>query len=121
MRENGRVFQRGNVQWIAYYLRGKEFRESARTDDPEKAKRFLKHRMREVAADQIGAKTFVTPQMQRVSINELLDALSRDLTPAFTPQPGYAIADRNRAHSLRRKAGVSSHCRHRKPVHRKLP
>jgi integrase len=79
MKGNGRIFQRGNVQWIAYYLRGREYRESAKTDDLEKAKRFLKHRVKEVSADQIGAKTFVTPQMQRATVGELLDSLTRDL------------------------------------------
>jgi len=75
----GRVFQRGSVFWIAYCLRGKEFRESAKTDDPKKAERFLKHRLKETGADVIGAKSFVTPQSQRTTVTELLDALERDL------------------------------------------
>ena len=75
----GRVFPRGSVLWIAYSLRGREFRESAKTDDPKKAERFLKHRVKETGADSIGAKPFVPPQSQRLTVNELLDALERDL------------------------------------------
>ena len=59
----------------AYYLRGKEFRESTGETDPNKAEKFLKRRLKEVGADQIGAKAFVGPQQERVKISELLDAL----------------------------------------------
>ncbi|MBZ5598122.1 MAG: site-specific integrase [Acidobacteriia bacterium] len=79
MKGQGRVFKRGNVLWISYYLRGTEHRESARTTDSKLAERFLRHRLKEVGADAIGAKPFVTPQMQRATVGELLDALARDL------------------------------------------
>ncbi len=44
-RGNGRIFRRKDTVnfWIAYYLRGKEYRESAWTDNPDKAEKFLKH------------------------------------------------------------------------------
>ncbi len=74
----GRVFRRGETWWIAYYLRGKEFRESAKTDDEQKAIRFLKQRVKETGADEIGAQTFVTPQAQRLTVPDLLDNLERD-------------------------------------------
>ena len=76
---SGRIFQRGSVFWIAYCLRGKEFRESAKTDDPKKAERFLKHRLKETGADSIGAKSFIVPSSQRITVSELLDALERNL------------------------------------------
>jgi integrase len=80
MRGNGRIFQRkgSGYLWCAYYLRGKEYRESTGEADPNKAEKFLKRRLKEVGADQIGAKAFVGPQQERVKISELLDALEAD-------------------------------------------
>lgn len=76
----GRVFQRkgSSYWWISYYLRGREFRESTHETDPQKAEKFLKRRLRQVGADQIGAQQFITPRMEKVRISELLDALQDD-------------------------------------------
>jgi hypothetical protein len=90
-RGNGRIFSREDSAnlWCAYYLRGKEYRESTGTTDRKKAECFLKRRLKEVGADQIGAKPFGGPQQDRLAINELLDALKADyelrwkLTPQF--------------------------------------
>jgi hypothetical protein len=54
---------------------GKEYRESAKTDNEKKAAGFLRHRMKEVGADQLGIRTFVTPQASRLTIDNLLEAL----------------------------------------------
>jgi integrase len=80
MRGTGRIFQRkgSSFLWCAYYLRGKEYRESTGETDPNKAEKFLKRRLKEVGADQIGAKAFVGPQQERIKISELLDALEAD-------------------------------------------
>ena len=80
MRGNGRIFQRKGSAflWCAYYLRGKEYRESTGETDPNKAEKFLKRRLKEVGADQIGAKAFVGPQQERIKFSELLDALEAD-------------------------------------------
>src|SRR5207245_3184371 len=89
-RGNGRIFKRkGSAYlWCTYYLRGKEYRESTGTADQKKAENFLKRRLKEVGADQIGAKPFVGPQQDRLTINELLDALKADyeLRGKLTPQ-----------------------------------
>ena len=71
MRGEGRIFQRNgsSVLWCAYYLRGKEFRESTGTADQDKAEKFLKRRLREVGADVIGAKPFVGPQSDRINVS----------------------------------------------------
>lgn len=71
MRGDGRIFQRKGslVYWCAYYLRGKEFRESTGTPNQEIAERFLRRRLREVGADVIGAKRFVGPQSDRIKIS----------------------------------------------------
>ena len=70
-RGEGRIFQRkgSTLLWCAYYLRGKEYRESTGESDPEQAARFLKRRLKEVGADEIGAKPFVGPQQERVKIS----------------------------------------------------
>jgi integrase len=76
----GRIFSRKGsaLLWCAYYLRGKEFRESTGETDTNKAEKFLKRRLKEVGADQIGAKSFVGPQQERIKVSELLDALEAD-------------------------------------------
>jgi integrase len=80
MRGNGRIFKRKGSAffWAAYYLRGSEYRESTGETDPSKAEKFLKRRLKEVGADQIGAKAFVGPKQERIKVSELLDALEDD-------------------------------------------
>ena len=58
IRGSGRIFRRkGSTFWsCAYYLRGQEFRESTGETEQNKAEKYLKHRLKEVGADQIGAK-----------------------------------------------------------------
>jgi integrase len=79
-RGDGRIFTRNGSAylWCAYYLRGKEYRESTGTADADKAAKFLKHRLKEVGADQIGKATFVGPQQERMKVSKLLDALEED-------------------------------------------
>ena len=79
-RGDGRIFARkGSAHlWCAYYLRGKEYRESTGTAEPEKAAKCLKRRLKEVGADQIGKATFVGPQQERMKVSKLLDALEED-------------------------------------------
>jgi integrase len=71
MRGRGRIFQRkgSSVLWCAYYLRGKEYRESTGTDDQHKAEKFLKRRLDELGADKVGAKQFVGPQSDRINVS----------------------------------------------------
>jgi len=79
-RGTGRIFRRKDTAflWCAYYLRGKEFRESTNETDEKKAWKFLERRLNEIGADKIGAKTFIGPQQERVTVNDLLDSLERD-------------------------------------------
>jgi integrase len=80
MRGEGRIFERKGsaALWCAYYLRGKEYRESTGTADPEKAAKYLKRRLRQVENHKDGTKSFVGPQQERVKVSELLDALEAD-------------------------------------------
>ena len=79
-RGRGRIFSRKGTAflWAAYYFHGKEIRESTGETDPNKAERFLKHRMKQIGADQIGAKPFIGPQQERIKVSALLDALEAD-------------------------------------------
>lgn len=93
-RGNGRIYERKTSAflWCAYFLRGKEYRESTRTADPKKAAKFLRQRMDQVGADRAGKGTFVGPEQQRVKVSELLDELEKSFktddkdTPVFRSQ-----------------------------------
>jgi integrase len=80
VRGDGRIYLRKGspFYWCAYYLRGKQYRESTEETDEDKARKFLRNKLKEVHADQIGAKTFVGPQQQRVTVDTLLDSLESD-------------------------------------------
>ncbi len=71
MRGNGRVFARKHSKflWCAYFLRGKEYRESTYETDPKKAERYLKRRIDEVGADRSGAKPFIGPAQEHIKIS----------------------------------------------------
>jgi integrase len=75
MRGEGRIFLRGRVYWVAFYLRGVEQRESADTEDEQEARKYLKRRIREVGADLIGARKFTPARSRRITIGELIEAL----------------------------------------------
>ncbi len=53
MRGMGRVFKRGSIYWIAYNHRGKEYRESARTESESDAQRLLKKRIGEAVSGKL--------------------------------------------------------------------
>jgi integrase len=88
MRGNGRLFLRGHIYWAAYYLRGKEFRESTGETNDKKAGNFLKRRLNEVGADQLGLHTFTPPRNQRLTLHDLLESLKKDfeLRGKMSPQ-----------------------------------
>jgi integrase len=86
MRGDGRIFQvrkkdgtlLSRYWWIAYYLRGEEFRESTGTKDRDAAERFLRRRLKEVGSAQLGHSTFVGPKGERTTVNTILDNLVAD-------------------------------------------
>ena len=55
MRGNGRVFQRGQVWWIAYYDNGRERRESSASRERKEAVKLLRQRLGEVATGMVPA------------------------------------------------------------------
>jgi integrase len=82
MRGDGRIFERGGRWWIAYYApregRRVEHREPAGRTETE-ARRLLRHRQRELAVHTAGFRLFQGPQHERVTLEELLQALEKDL------------------------------------------
>jgi integrase len=80
MRGQGRIYRREGSPfwWCAYYLRGRQFRQSTEQIDEKKAQKFLDRKLKEIHADQIGARPFVGPQQERITVSELLDALEAD-------------------------------------------
>ena len=73
-RGTGRIFQRGQVFWVAYWgpdprrpSRRKRFFESSGSSDPRDANRLLRRRLQEIHGDR-----FVGPQQERVTVAELL-------------------------------------------------
>lgn len=80
MRGQGRVFKRKHSAhwWLSYYVRGREIRESSGSPDRKVAERLLKHRRKEIGADQLGLKPFVGPAQERITVAELLQDLETD-------------------------------------------
>lgn len=73
MRGEGRIFRRGAVFWIAYYVQGKEYREpGGRTE--RLAEKTLKARLAEKHGDR-----FIGPEQERVTVSELLADLQTHL------------------------------------------
>ena len=73
MRSEGRIFQRGARFWIAYYVRGVEFREAGGKTEKDASKK-LKARLREKHGDR-----FIGPEQERVTVTDLLDSFALDL------------------------------------------
>ena len=66
----GSLYLRGNIWWIRYSVRGKDFRESSKTERQADAMRLLKQRWQEV-----GKGRFIGPSEQRVLVDHLFESL----------------------------------------------
>jgi integrase len=73
MRGMGRVFKRGTTYWVAYYHRGKEYRESSESENESAAKKLLKKRIGEVAQGRL-----LGANQDRLTFNDLAQALLAD-------------------------------------------
>jgi integrase len=69
----GRVFKRGPVYWVAYYHRGKEYRESSESENESAAKKLLKKRIGEVAQGRL-----LGANQDRLTFDDLALALLAD-------------------------------------------
>jgi integrase len=91
MRGEGRIYQRGDVLWIAYYApcdgtrhepvapcgRSHEEREPAGRSEKE-ARALLKQRRQALAVHRAGLRPFQGPRQEKVTLAELLDGLEKD-------------------------------------------
>lgn len=73
MRGMGRIFKRGPIYWIAYSYRGREHRESSRSDNESQARKLLKKRIGETSAG-----TFIGPNEERLTFEGMADMLLTD-------------------------------------------
>ena len=64
------------------------FRESTGETDEKKAGNFLKRRLKEVGANQLGLHKFTTSKNEKLTLHELLEALKKDfaLRGKLSPQ-----------------------------------
>jgi integrase len=69
----GSIYKRGAVFWIQYYRNGKPYRETARTQKENEAKRFLKLREGEISQGKIPGIHF-----DKVRFNDLADDFLTD-------------------------------------------
>jgi hypothetical protein len=88
MRGQGRLFKRGDIFWMAYYLNDTEHRESTKRTDPKEAEKVLSDRLDERGAAKIGARNFVTAKAKRVTVRQLCEALRKkyELNGKDSPQ-----------------------------------
>ena len=79
MRGDGRIFKRGGTWWIAFYVDGREQRESAKTDNEGAAQKYLHKKLKEVHAHELDpAKPFITQRERKRTVADLMDALKGD-------------------------------------------
>jgi hypothetical protein len=69
----GYGYKRGNIWWVRYSVRGKEFRESTGSDLKSDALKMLKLRFQEV-----GRGRFIGPSQERVMMEDLLTSLETE-------------------------------------------
>ncbi len=73
MRGNGRVFQRGQVWWIAYYDNGRERRESSKSRQRKAAVRLLRQRLGEMATGGAHSPLSQRAETGTVTMQDLFD------------------------------------------------
>src|SRR4051794_4963429 len=79
MRGDGRIFKRSETWWIAFYVDGREQRESAKTSSEEVAQKYLRRKLKEVHAHELDpAKPFITQRDRKRTIADLMDGLRAD-------------------------------------------
>jgi integrase len=93
-RGSGGLYLRGTTWWIRYYVHGREFRESAKTDSETIARKVLTKRIKESGR----RGKFVGPSEDRLTFENLAEAIESDYTV-------------NGLRSLRRLRGSLKHLR----------
>jgi integrase len=79
-RGRGRIYKQAGsgFWWMGFYSNGKQVRMSTRESDEKKALQALKRKLRERDRELAGGRKMVTPAQERVTVQQLLDALKVD-------------------------------------------
>ncbi len=72
-RGEGRIYRRGRIWWIQFFVYGRQVRESSRSDRKSVAERLLRQRLGEVATGIASP-----PRAARITYQEIRDALLTD-------------------------------------------
>ena len=76
MKGDGRVFQRGQIWWVAYYQDGREYRESSKSRERKEAVRLLRQRVGEVATGIVqNGPVYRRSGTRRVTMLDLFDLI----------------------------------------------
>lgn len=79
MRGDGRIFRRGKTWWIAFYVDGREQRQSAKTSNEAAAQKCLRNKLKEVHAHELDpTKPFITQRDRKRTVADLMEALKAD-------------------------------------------
>ena len=78
MKGNGRVFQRSQVWWIAYYDNGRERRESSGSRQRKEAVKLLRQRLGEVAIGVAHSAAPKRPRTRAVMMRDLFDLVENN-------------------------------------------
>jgi integrase len=73
MRGLGTLYQRGDIWWIQYSIRGQVFRESSHSSEKKQAEKLLKQRHKESNAGQV-----IGSQAEKLTLAEMVKALLAD-------------------------------------------
>ena len=77
-RGEGSLYRRGATWWVCVYANGKQIRESTQTGDEEKAKKYLRHKLKEVGAFELAGKPLIRSSDRRKTVSDLMDGLEKD-------------------------------------------
>ena len=69
----GYLYRRGDIWWIRYSVRGKDFRESSHSEQEGVAQKLLKGRWQE-----LGRGRFIGPSQERVTMEDLFTSLETE-------------------------------------------
>lgn len=73
MRGMGNTYKRGSIWWIRYWHRGKEYRESSKSDSESAARKLLKKRIGEIASGRL-----IGPKEEKVTFDDLARGIKQD-------------------------------------------
>ena len=94
MRGDGRVFQRGQIWWVAYYHDGREHRESSKSREHKEAVRLLRQRVGEAAAGTVQRRPgYRRAGTRAVTMHDLFDLLEQyyQLNSRSSPINGFCL------------------------------